>query len=118
MLEIRDGIVRRVPRPRLPVQEGAPFQGYPPDALLAAYGFPEGYDGSGVTIGIAEWSSGYNPADIQDFCQTFGLPPCDIEFVSVDGSENDDGASPDDEEATLDIEWAHAEAPGSKKRLY
>jgi len=118
MLEIRDGLVRRVPRPRLPAQEAATFQGYPPDALLAAYGFPEGFDGSGVTIGIAEWSSGYNPADIADFCDLFGLPPCDLTFVSVDGSQNDDGTSGVDEEATLDIEWVHAGAPGAKKRLY
>jgi len=118
MLEIRDGIVRRVPRPRLPVDEVATFQGYPPDALLAAYGFPEGYDGSGVTIGIMEWGSGYNPVDVASFCQEYGLPPCDIEFSSVDGWQNDGGTSSADEEATLDIEWVHAGAPGAKKRLY
>lgn len=46
------------------------------------------------------------------------ISPPRVDFISVDGTPNSLGRSPDDLEATLDIEWAGAMAPGARLVVY
>lgn len=92
--------------------------GFTPQDLWSAYNFPAGFDGTGTTIGLAEWGSGYSQADVDTFCAQMGLPSCEVEYVAVDGGTNDGGTSGGDMECTLDIEVAHGAAPGAKIRVY
>ncbi|MCY0865590.1 MAG: S53 family peptidase [Sulfobacillus sp.] len=93
-------------------------QGFFPQDLVTAYDFPAQFDGSGQTIGLLEFSNGYNPQDIRTFWQTMGIPVRPVTFISVDGTPNDGGVSSVDMEATLDIEWAGAMAPGASLVVY
>lgn len=93
-------------------------RGFLPKDLESAYQFPPAYDGSGQTIGLLEFSNGYNPDDLEAFWDEAGIPSPRLEFVSVDGTPNDAGAHGVDMEATLDVEWAGAMAPGANLVVY
>jgi hypothetical protein len=93
-------------------------QGYFPADIRRLYNFPNDLDGAGQTIGILEFSNGYNLRDAQQFWRQHGIRPPSVTFVSIDGTPNDDGRSPDDEEATLDLQWAGALAPGAHIVVY
>ena len=93
-------------------------QGFFPSDLETAYRFPAQFDGSGQTIGLLEFSNGYSQSDIEGFWQQMGITPPPVDFVSVDGTLNDGGISSVDMEATLDIEWAGAMAPGARLVVY
>ncbi|MCL6599168.1 MAG: S53 family peptidase [Alicyclobacillus macrosporangiidus] len=93
-------------------------QGYFPEDIRRLYNFPADLDGSGQTIGLLEFSNGYNLRDAQQFWTSHGITPPRVTFVSVDGTPNDGGRSPDDEEATLDLQWAGALAPGADIVVY
>jgi kumamolisin len=93
-------------------------QGFFPGDIASAYNVPKGADGSGITIGILEFSNGYAAADLDAFWSAFHIAPPELEFVSVDGTQNDGGTSSVDLECTLDIEWAGAIAPAAKLVLY
>lgn len=93
-------------------------QGYFPADIRQAYNIPTTLDGTGQTIGILEFSNGYNLRDATQFWQSHGITPPKVSFVSVDGTRNDGGASSDDEEATLDLQWAGALAPGAHIVVY
>jgi hypothetical protein len=93
-------------------------QGYFPADIKRLYNFPNDLDGSGQTIGLLEFSNGYNLADAHQFWRMHGIQPPRITFVSVDGTPNDGGRSPEDEEATLDLQWAGALAPGAHIVVY
>jgi len=94
--------------------DGAPFD---PTEIRHAYGFDNlGYTGSGQTIAIIDAYDDPNIAsDLATFDKQFGLP--DPIFVKTDqnGGTNypryDSGWST---EIALDVEWAHAIAPGAK----
>ncbi len=114
--------------------------GYTPVQIQTAYGVNQisfagiKGDGTGQTIGIFE--EGYNPAFVDtsdpgystsalaEFDKTFGLPdPPSLTFVDHNGvplsSSNNATNNPDFQnygagpEIALDIEWAHAMAPGA-----
>ncbi len=93
--------------------DAAQFQGYTCAQMRAHYNFPAHLDGTGQTIGIAEWSSGYAQNDLDAFCSLQGLPRCVPQYIVIDGGQNTPDA-----ECTLDIEIAHGMAPGAKIRLY
>jgi kumamolisin len=93
-------------------------QGYFPRDLRSAYRYPADLDGSGQTIGVLEFSNGYNPADLTAFWTTHGITPPSVVFVSVDGTPNDGGTASVDMECTLDVEWAGAMAPGALIVVY
>lgn len=93
-------------------------QGYFPADIARAYRFPAGGTGFGITIGLLEFSNGYSASDVNAFWQAFGIAAPDVQFVSVDGTPNDGGLSPVDLEATLDVEWAGAMAPGARVVVY
>ena len=88
---------------------------FTPDAVRTAYGFMPAYgngiDGTGRNIAVI-MSGDFSPADVQTFSQTFGLPYAAprIRRVPVPGTPAPLGV---DAESTLDVEWAHALAPGA-----
>ncbi len=93
-------------------------QGFFPADLVSAYNVPAGVDGNGVTIGVLEFSNGYNASDLNAFWSNFGIAAPSVTFVSVDGTPNDGGVSAVDLECTLDLEWAGATAPGAALVVY
>ncbi|MCL6593739.1 MAG: S53 family peptidase, partial [Alicyclobacillus sp.] len=102
--------------PRQAVPNGG--QGYFPQDIRRLYNVPANLDGSGQTLGLLEFSSGYSLRDAHLFWQQHGIPAPNVSFVSVDGTPNDRGQSPDDEEASLDLQWAGALAPGAHLVVY
>lgn len=93
-------------------------QGYYPSDIRHAYNVPDDLDGSGQSIGILEFSNGFSLPDAHAFWQMHGIDPPDVEFISVDGTQNDHGQSAADQEASLDLQWAGALAPGAKLLVY
>lgn len=93
-------------------------QGYFPADIKRLYHIPSGVDGNGQTIGILEFSNGYNLRDATQFWQSHGITAPQVTFVSVDGTPNDRGISQADEEASLDLQWAGAIAPGAHIIVY
>jgi subtilase family serine protease len=96
-----------------------PPQGYSPAEVRTAYNLDAlhraGWDGSGETIVITD---GYGSATIaQDaalFCQVYGLPPVDLTVLRAPGAVHNPNGAGWNDEVTLDVEWAHAIAPGAK----
>ncbi|PSR23032.1 MAG: peptidase [Sulfobacillus acidophilus] len=93
-------------------------QGFFPQDIRQAYQFPPQWDGSGETLGLLEFSNGYNQNDVMAFWESVHIVPPALAFVSVDGTANDGGVNPQDLEATLDVEWAGALAPGAQLVVY
>lgn len=94
--------------------------GYEPAAIQVAYGIQpliaQGNDGSGQTVVIVDaFGSPTAAADFAVFSSTFGLPTGNFNVYSPSGTPpyNSGWAG----ETTLDIEWAHAMAPGAKIAL-
>lgn len=93
-------------------------EGFFPQDIRSAYRIPANLDGSGVTIGVLEFSNGYAASDLASFWSAFQIPSPTVTFVSVDGTPNDGGTSSVDMECTLDLEWAGAIAPGATLVVY
>lgn len=99
-------------------------QGYTPAQIRQAYGFDKisfgtggAADGAGQTIAIVDAYNDPNlVADLKVFDKQFGLPdPPSLQIVSQTGSaaklpKTDAGWA---SEIALDVEWAHAMAPGA-----
>lgn len=94
---------------------------YTPQQVQAAYGFsaipnyPGSLNGAGQTIGIVDaYDDTANiQSDLNTFCTQFGLPLTTVQIIYAQGSK----PSPNtgwQEEMSLDVEWAHAIAPGAK----
>ncbi len=116
-----ENISRLYPHFRAPKREDLlanDGQGFFPADLQQACGFPQSVQGDGVTIGLLEFSNGYSQTDVEKFWQEFGINPPSLQFVSVDGTPNDGGVNPWDMEATLDVEWSGAMAPGADLVVY
>ena len=99
------------------------FTCYGPDQLRTAYGFDTlinaGYTGRGRTIVIVDAFS--DPAlrrDLRIFDQVFGLPSANLTVVAPDGETPFDPSDGNQVgwsgEIALDVEYAHAMAPGAK----
>jgi subtilase family serine protease len=68
-------------------------------------------DGRGETIALIEaYNDPFITSDLQTFDATFGLPDPIINVVNQAGQASDDGWAL---EESLDVEWAHAIAPGA-----
>jgi hypothetical protein len=86
--------------------------------FTGAGGTPVAGDGSGQTIAIVE--EGVDPtlaADLTTFDQYFGIPaPPNFQIMDQNGAttENPNSIA----EASLDVEWAHAVAPGASIIVY
>ena len=94
--------------------------GYQPSDLQKAYDlsplYTSGLDGTGQTIVITDaFGSATIGQDAQVFSQLYGLPPVNLTIAKAPGlSNNPKSVSRTwDVETTLDVEWAHAIAPGA-----
>ena len=106
---------------RYPTPEASPAnggQGFYPQDLRTAYAYPAQLDGSGQTIGVLEFSNGYNIQDLTSYWTSHNITPPTVVFVSADGTPNDGGISSVDMECTLDLELAGAMAPGARLVVY
>jgi subtilase family serine protease len=109
-------------------KSGATGCGYSPQQIATAYGldqlYAKGYDGSGVYIGIIDWcGSPTILGDANAFSKRFNLPPLLLRgksenpnFFIIYPDGQPDCAAPDPE-INLDVEWAHAVAPGAILQL-
>jgi subtilase family serine protease len=97
---------------------------YGPDAMRKAYSIDgliaSGFDGTGQTIVIIDaFGSPTLAADLAAFNAVFGLPPPpSLTQIHMPGSTpfdyTDDNQLGWAEETSLDVQWAHAMAPGAK----
>jgi kumamolisin len=91
---------------------------YSPAQIEAAYNFgsltSQGIDGAGQTIALIEIDK-FNAADIQQFDAKYQLPSPSIRQIYLGGKTFKLGGSG---ETTLDLEWAHALAPGAALQVY
>jgi len=94
--------------------------GFSPHAIETAYGFPTG-GGSGETIAIVDaYGDPTIGVDLSTFSSTYGLAACTTTsgcLHVVNGSGGSTlpfSTSGWDIEQSLDVEWAHALAPGAK----
>jgi len=94
--------------------------GYSIPTVGAAYRFPSGLTGSGVTVALLEFGGGYSLTDIEQFCSGIAVPTPSIVPVGVDGAANAPTGDPNgpDAEVELDIEMLSALAPGAKIAVY
>jgi subtilase family serine protease len=74
-----------------------------------------GVDGSGTDCIAIIGDSNFHQASIDAFNSSFGLPPVNLSENDVDGPPGFNG---DEIEALLDIQYAHAAAPGAPIRVY
>jgi len=88
--------------------------GYTPAQIRHAYGFDKiSGNGSGQTIAIIDaYGSPTLANDLKVFCTTFGLPQATLGVYYPQGKPS--GNSGWALETTLDVEWAHAIAPGAR----
>jgi len=107
-------------------QTTTPARCYGPDQIRAAYGVDKlaarGLDGRGRTIVIVDaYSSPTIQQDLGLFDSLFGLPAADLQVVAPQGLAPFDPSDPVQVgwsgEITLDVEWAHAIAPGAAIKL-
>jgi subtilase family serine protease len=101
-----------------------PPQGYSPAEIQTAYNliplYQAGLDGTGETIVITDaFGSATIAQDAAAFSTIYGLPPINLQIVKAPGiANNPHGVALGwDGETTLDVEWAHAIAPGAKIAL-
>ena len=100
-----------------------------PADLEARYQFPAG-DGAGQTVAIAELGGAYFPADVQAFCQKYGLPVPAITPVSAGyplltpeqiqqmPQQEQQNVLNDSVEVMMDIEIAAALCPAAAISVY
>ncbi len=103
---------------------GPPSGAFTPVQLQAAYGFNSitfngvAGTGSGQTIAIVDAYNDPNiQADLNTFDTQFGLPATTVTRVNETGGTNlpaSDSTGGWELEESLDVEWAHAMAPGAK----
>jgi subtilase family serine protease len=96
---------------------------YSPQEIQAAYGvsalLADGFDGKGETIVIVDsFGSPTIADDLKQFAADYGLPdPPSFQVIAPLGTVPFDPTSSDMQgwafETTLDVEWAHALAPGA-----
>ncbi len=105
--------------------------GYQPSELHTAYNmnalYASGLDGAGQTVVIVDaWGSGTIAQDAEVFSQLYGLPDItssNFQVVKGDGIWKNNGVKNRSSiggwavETTLDVEWAHAMAPGANIAL-
>jgi subtilase family serine protease len=95
---------------------------YSPNDIKKAYGYPSSLDGSGQTIMIVDaYGSPTVQSDLATFDAQFGLPApssftvdCDAGCPTLNYGGKDGGTVAGwSEETSLDVQWAHAMAPGA-----
>jgi subtilase family serine protease len=94
--------------------------GYSPSEIQTAYNltplYAAGLDGAGETIVITDaYGSDSIAGDAQAFSSIYGLPAINLQIAKAPGlNNNPHGVQRNWQfETTLDVEWAHAVAPGA-----
>jgi subtilase family serine protease len=92
--------------------------GYTPAEIHAAYNlnalYKEGFDGTGQTIVILDWcGSPTITADANAFSAKFGLPKLTSANFQIIQTPVPSTCEAPDPEINIDVEWAHAIAPGA-----
>ena len=87
--------------------------GYSPAQIRHAYGFDQiTGSGTGQTIAIVDaYGSPTLASDLAVFCNTFGLPQATLNIYYPQGTPASDSGWA--LETSLDVQWAHAIAPGA-----
>jgi subtilase family serine protease len=101
----------------------SPGCAYTPPMIQAAYNltglYNNGFDGKGQTIGIIDWCGSFTiEHDANAFSSQFGLPALtssNFTITNVPTPTACEGA--DETEINIDVEWAHAIAPGANINL-
>ncbi len=96
--------------------------GYQPSEVRSVYNmqplYDQGLDGTGETIVIVDaYGSPTIQQDAAAFSAIYNLPPPDLTIVKAPGLQNSPQTGTWPDEVTLDVEWAHAMAPGAKIAL-
>ncbi len=133
--QMHPGVTRRVPAGKphaavfgcqTPGTEGVDIFCYGPDQIRTAYGIDKliakNLDGRGRTIVIIDaFQSPTLPDDLATFDEAFDLPDAQLTQYAPQGLTPFDPDNEDHQgwsgEITLDVEWAHAVAPGAKIAL-
>ena len=96
-----------------------PGCGYSPSNIYAAYNlnglYAKGFDGSGQTMVIMDWCG--SPTIRQDadvFSKKFDLPALTASNFKIINYPTQSACAGPDIEINVDVEWAHAIAPGAK----
>jgi subtilase family serine protease len=101
----------------------SPGCGYTPAPIQTAYHlkelYAEGYNGKGQTIAILDWcGSSTIESDANAFSKKFGLPKLDSSNFQIVYTPTPSLCIQEDQaEINLDVEWAHAVAPGANIAL-
>jgi subtilase family serine protease len=97
--------------------------GYTPPMIQTAYNltglYAEGFNGAGQTIGIIDWCGSTTiQHDANAFSARYGLPKLTSKNFAITYTPTGPNcASIDNVEINLDVEWAHAIAPGANINL-
>jgi subtilase family serine protease len=91
---------------------------YGPAQIRAAYDIPRNLTGAGRTIVIIDaFRDPTIRSDVAAFDKVFGLPSIKLNIICPDGCPTFDPTSGDQvgwtDETSLDVQWAHAIAPGA-----
>lgn len=100
----------------------SPGCGYIPSSIQTAYNltglYDEGYDGTGQTIAIVDWCGSFSiQSDANKFSKKFGLPELTSSNFAITYTVPSECIAYDQVEINLDVEWAHAVAPGANINL-
>jgi subtilase family serine protease len=100
----------------------SPGCGYTPPEVATAYNlsglYNEGYDGTGQTIAIIDWcGSPTIQSDANAFSKKFGLPLLTTSNFSIIQVPTPSQCGSPNVEINIDVEWAHAVAPGANINL-
>jgi subtilase family serine protease len=100
----------------------SPGCGYTPTSIQTAYNltglYNEGYDGTGQTIAIVDWCGSFTiQSDANKFSAKFGLPKLTSSNFAITYTAPSECIAYDQVEINLDVEWAHAIAPGANINL-
>ena len=95
---------------------------YEPPDIQTAYDltglYKEGYDGTGQTIAILDWCGSYTiQSDANAFSAQYGLPQLTSSNFAITYTAPSLCIAYDQTEINLDVEWAHAIAPGANINL-
>jgi subtilase family serine protease len=99
-----------------------PGCGYTPAEIQTAYNltglYTEGFNGAGQTIAIVDWCGSFSiQADANAFSKKFGLPQLTSSNFRIIYTAHSECITFDQVEINLDVEWAHAIAPGANINL-
>ncbi|HZW79215.1 MAG TPA: protease pro-enzyme activation domain-containing protein, partial [Candidatus Deferrimicrobiaceae bacterium] len=102
--------------------QSGPGCGYTPAEIQSAYHltglYDNGYDGKGQTIAIVDWCGSLTiQADANAFSTKFGLPQLTSSNFNTIYTSPSGCIASDQVEINLDVEWAHAIAPGANIKL-